>query len=168
MKLWLVILLSLLLSNCKSTSDEEVSKFSQTTPPAAGNTFSGSSGQYVFAPGDVVVVHVDNSRKFSGSYVVDKNGYIRMPVIGAIYANKRSASLLKNAIEAKLRPHVKYPRVKVSTGRLASYKVIISGKVRKPGTYSFNRKTTLLEGIALAGGIYGSNAGSILVRTGSD
>lgn len=165
MKIWALMLLSILVSNCKSVDEE--SEFSNTTPPPAGKTFSGNNGQYVFAIGDVVEVNVRRNAKASGSYLIRNSGYIHMPIIGQVYAANRTASLIKSAIQIKLRPHFKYAKVSVITGRLASYKIQFSGKIRSPGAYSFNKKTTLLDGIARAGGISSKNANIILIRTDS-
>jgi polysaccharide export outer membrane protein len=119
-------------------------------PP--GKTFS-QSGDYLIAGSDLIEVYVHNHPEYSGRYRVSRSGYITMHRAGLVRATGRSAPLLQAAITIKLRPFIKYPRVSVSIVKPESYQVVFSGSVRKPGVYKLDDKTTLLEGLAIAGGI---------------
>ena len=132
-----------------------------------GNTFSTSSGSYIFAPGDVVEVYIHRQPGLSGSFLISPSGYIQMPKIGPVFAKNRSVDFMKQTIQIKVRPFVKYAKVSINTGRLSSYKVIFSGQVRRPGTYVFNKKTTLLEGLAEAGGVLRRSKQVVLIRKDS-
>ena len=130
-----------------------------------GSTFAPGSGDYVFAPDDVIEIYVHRQPKYSGRFMVKQSGHIFIPGLGPVYAKKRSVGLLRTAVQVKLRPFVKYPRVTVSPARSTSYKVTFSGNIRKPGVYTFNDKTTLLEGLAKAGGAMGDSKKIILIRS---
>ena len=143
--LWLVFTFA--AWGCSTVEDYPLPDL-KTAP--SGQTFSGQNGDYVFAPDDVVEVYVHRQPKYSGKFTIGQSGYIMIPGLGPVYAKNRSVSLLNSAIQIKLRPFVKYPRVTVATAYSHSYRVVFSGSVRKPGVYTFS-KTTLLEGIAVAG-----------------
>ncbi|SMF20985.1 polysaccharide biosynthesis/export family protein [Pseudobacteriovorax antillogorgiicola] len=164
MSRWKFIVVPLMLCmGCAGTPETE-NTWQDITHAPKGSTFSGGNGQYVYAPGDVVEVYVHREPRFSGTFLIHKSGYIQLPRVGPVYAKDRTPSLLKAAIQTKLRPYVRYPKVTVSASHLSSYRVIFSGQVRKPGTYSYNKRTSLLEGLAKAGGVTSKGALVILIR----
>ncbi len=157
--LWLIV--AVLVSSCMTTHDTQLPTLNQAPP---GSTFSLQNGEYVFAPEDIVEVYVHRQPQYSGRFTIGKSGYIIIPNLGPVYAKNRSVSLLQTAVQIKLRPHIKYPSVIVAPAHSYSYKVIFSGSVRKPGIYTFSAKTTLMEGLAIAGGLRTHKASIVLIR----
>lgn len=130
----------------------------------AGSTFS-STGDYIIDTGDLIEVYVHNHPEYSGRYRVDGAGFITIHRIGLVRAKGRSSQLLTTALSIKLRPFIKHPRVASSVVDTASYKVVFSGNVRRPGIIKLDGRTTLLEGLAIAGGVINPNhAKVILIR----
>lgn len=158
------IFISLQLS-CASTEDQKRVNLPLLSAAPVGNTFAENSGDYIFAPDDIVEIYVHRQPRYSGRFLVKRSGHIFVPGLGPVYAKNRSVSLLQTAVQVKLRPFVKYPRVTVSPALSNSYKVTFSGNIRKPGVYTFNNKTTLLEGLAKAGGAMGESKKIILIRS---
>ena len=163
----LIMATAFILAGCASTEGSKQDWVDISKAPR-GETFSSENGAYIFSFDDVVEVYTHRFPGFSGSFVINKSGYIQIPKVGPVYAKNRSAEFLKSAIRIKLKPHIKYPKVEVSTGTLHSYKVTISGAVRYPKEYQFDKQTTLLEGISRAGGALEDVDRVILIRSGKD
>ncbi|NRA64016.1 MAG: polysaccharide biosynthesis/export family protein [Pseudobacteriovorax sp.] len=157
--------ISIFILGCKTTPEEKPVVLPDISRAPVGTTFSANSGDYIFAPDDVIEVYVHRQPKYSGRFLVKQSGHIILPGIGPVFAKNRSVGLLKTAIQIKLKPHVKYPRVTVAAASSHSYKVTFSGNIRSPGVYTFSEKTTLLEGLARAGGAVGDSARVILIRS---
>lgn len=82
-------------------------------------------------------------------YIIDKNGEIDFPVVGAIKIVGLSPEETKNLVKEKLSPYLKNPIVNI---RLRNFTVTILGEVNRPGTYAVNgEQITILEAIGLAG-----------------
>lgn len=82
-------------------------------------------------------------------YIVDKNGEIEFPVIGAIKIVGLSSDETKTLIKEKLKLYLKDPIVNI---RLKNFTVTVLGEVNRPGTYPVNgEQITILEAIGLAG-----------------
>ncbi len=81
-------------------------------------------------------------------YIVDKNGEIDFPVLGAVKLVGLSPEEAKNLLKDKLSPYLKDPIVNI---RLKNFSVTVLGEVRRPGTYPVNgEQITVLEAIGLA------------------
>lgn len=134
---------------------------------APGHTFS-STGEYIMDSGDLVEIYVHNHPEYNGRYRVDGAGFITLHKVGLVRAKGRSAQLLRTALTFKLRPFIKHPRVAASVVDTGSYKVVFSGNIRRPGVQKLDGKTTLLEGIAIAGGVSGSSESAKIIVIRAD
>ncbi len=117
-----------------------------------GKTFT-EWGEYIIDAGDGVNVIVEEMPKFDGVQRVSPSGYISFPVIGMVRAKGLTEIQLRESMVLKLKPHVKVPRVSTSVVQMNSYVVYFEGKIAKPGTYKLDSRTTIQQGIALAGGL---------------
>lgn len=82
-------------------------------------------------------------------YIIDKNGEIEFPVVGAIKIAGLSPDEAKAHIKQKLNVYLKDPIVNI---RLKNFTVTVLGEVNKPGVYPVNgEQITLFEAIGLAG-----------------
>lgn len=157
-----VLGLTLTMSCAHSDSDEAEDRL---TMAPQGRTF-GQDGHYLIEADDLIDIYVHNKPEYSGRYRVGNNGLITLPRVGVVQASGRSIQLLRTALAIKLRPFVKYPRVYCSVAERNSYQVVFSGSIRKPGVYKLGKKTTLIEGIAMAGGLTSDGeANVILIRS---
>lgn len=86
---------------------------------------------------------------FYVSYIVDSEGMLDLPIIGKVQASGLSTWELREALNEKLKPHIKYASTQV---KLANMRVTVLGEVKNPGLqYMYNDKNTLLEMISQAG-----------------
>ncbi|RKR12806.1 polysaccharide export outer membrane protein [Maribacter vaceletii] len=81
-------------------------------------------------------------------YIIDKNGEIDFPVLGAVKVVGLSPEETKELIKEKLSLYLKNPIVNI---RLKNFSVTVLGEVNRPGTYLVNgEQITILEALGLA------------------
>ncbi|MEO9891020.1 polysaccharide biosynthesis/export family protein [Aurantibacter sp.] len=81
-------------------------------------------------------------------YIIDKNGEIDFPVLGAIKLVGLSPEEAKNHLKEKLSPYLKDAIINI---RLKNFTVTVLGEVNRPGTYAVGgEQITVLEAIGLA------------------
>ena len=82
-------------------------------------------------------------------YIIDKNGEIDFPVLGAVKIVGLSPEETKTLLKEKLSNYLKDPIINI---RLKNFTVSVLGEVARPGTYPVNgEQITVLEAIGLAG-----------------
>ncbi|MDD2799314.1 MAG: polysaccharide biosynthesis/export family protein [Bacteroidales bacterium] len=100
------------------------------------------------------------------SYLVDSEGKIEFPILGAINIGGLSKNEVQDLIKSKIYPdYIK--EEPIVTVRFVNYKVSLLGEVARPGTYSVvNDKINILEALSLAGDmtIYGRRDNIMLMR----
>lgn len=87
-----------------------------------------------------------------------------MPLIGAERAAGLSEKDFARSLTERYKTYFKNPQVSVGVTGYESYRVFITGEVRKPGVYTFQEKTTLLQGIAASGGLGDFAKGKIILH----
>lgn len=82
-------------------------------------------------------------------YLVDADGTITLPVIGAFLIAGLSRKEATEQLQKKLEEYTLAPIVHI---QILNYKVTVLGDVRAPGTYNIpNERITILEALGLAG-----------------
>ncbi len=124
--------------------------------PVAADLVPGNS-EYIFASGDGIEVQindlfqVDKAEQFRRT--VDQSGKILLPIVGSIEVAGKSQSELVAAIEAKLKPIIRDPRVDVTITEGRAFTFTVDGQVRNSGVYALQRPDFDIEqAVALAGG----------------
>ena len=104
------------------------------------------------------------SNSAGSSYLVDPQGYIRMPLIGAVKVEGMTSWSVRDSITRLLEPYLKETVVEI---RITSFRITVSGDVAKPGVYStLNERLTLTEALTMAGdlNISGMRENVLLIR----
>lgn len=156
-----VFLIILMLAGCKHSAPPSVPAQDLSTAPK-GKTYN-DYGDYLVDVNDLLNIHVANTKEISGAYRVSPSGYISLPMAGMVRAKGLSEMAIRDSITIKLRPHVTGPRVSVAVAEANSYVVYFSGHVQKPGTFHLEGRTTLLQGLSMAGGWADQTARRIIV-----
>ncbi len=107
---------------------------------------------YVIGPEDVLFIHVWKEEPLSRTLPVRMDGNISLPLIHQIRAAGLTPLQLEDVIVEKLKGFYDNPTVSVIVMEANSFKVFVSGEVRKPNAYILRSETTLLQMIAMAGG----------------
>lgn len=160
-------LLAILLFTCSLGCRHESRALSAPTTldihlAPKGKTYS-EQGEYLIDTGDVVNIATENKKEVNGTFKVTSTGMIALPLIGIVRAKGLTESQLRDSLILKLRPLVPAPRVTLSLVQTNSYVVYVTGQVQKPGSYKLEARTSLLQGLALAGGLRGDTASRVIV-----
>ncbi len=108
--------------------------------------------EYIIGPEDVLEITVWRNQDLSKVVAVRPDGRISMPLIGDVTAVGRTPSQLTEEITSRLKEFKENPSIAIVVKEVNSYAVFILGEVQKPGKYPLKSKTTLLQGITMAGG----------------
>jgi len=113
--------------------------------------------------GDSLSISVLQDSKLDRQVIVDPSGQIAFPMAGHIRARGLTPQAIENILKEKLKPN--YNEALDITVALTGVakpeppeedlkpKIFITGEVIRPGSYVVRQKTTLMQAIALAGGI---------------
>jgi polysaccharide export outer membrane protein len=85
--------------------------------------------------------------------VVRPDGKVTLPLLNDVQAAGRTPEELSAAIRDAARKFVEDPNPTVIVKEIKSRRVFITGRIEKPGPYPLNGKTTILQLIAMAGGL---------------
>ncbi len=105
--------------------------------------------------GDLLDVQVFDTPELSGKLRVDDRGEITLPVAGAVSVKGLTAEQAQTAIETRFRRAnvLRDPHVEVLVLEYATQGVTVGGEVKSPGVYPWAGKHTVLDFIAMAGGL---------------
>jgi polysaccharide export outer membrane protein len=111
---------------------------------------------YKLAPLDTVRISVFQVGDLSGEFEVDLMGNIDLPLAGKFRAADLTTNQLDKVVTAKLsEKYLQNPDVSVSLKSSARRNITIDGAVNSPGQLGINGPTTLLQAIAMKGGVNG-------------
>lgn len=132
---------------------------------------SAQQQEYRLGPGDVLDIRVWKEPDLSRAAVIRPDGNISIPMIGEVEAGGKTTEELKQAIIGKLRLYILRPGVDVIVKEINSTTIYVLGKVQKPSAYLVRGNATLLDAIAMAGGLRDDAKGNRVViirkRSGS-
>ena len=135
----------------------------QTVDPEMNNIM-GSLDMTAPSAGTPAGGRLDRAKETISGYLVDRDGFIELPIAGKIKVGGLSTSQAKEAIREKALKYYKEPVVNV---RIVNFKVTVLGEVTMPGSYLINgEKATILDALGQAGdmSIFGKRTNVILAR----
>lgn len=130
----------------------QVSKDSGAAAQVMEKLSNAVSSEYIIGAEDVLEITVWRNVDLSKVVQVRPDGRISMPIIRDIMAVGKTPSQLAEEMTNKLKEYVQNPVVAASLKEVNSSNVFVLGEVAKPGKYPLKSKTTLLQGITIAGG----------------
>ena len=137
-------------------------------PPAAADTTTRTVAppEYIVGEADVLRVNVWKEPEVSQTVVVRTDGNISLPFINDVKVSGMTPLQIQNTVAEKLKGFLNNPQVTVTVTEIRSKRAFITGEVARPGTYSLNAETSVLQLIAQAGGFdlptgpgYGNGSG---------
>jgi len=108
---------------------------------------------FTIGPEDVLGVVVWREADVSGDVTVRSDGIITLPLIGDVKAAGLTPQQLGDRIQTALREFITDAAVTVVVRQMNSRKVFITGEVAKPGAYPLVSTMTVMQLIAVAGGL---------------
>lgn len=109
---------------------------------------------YLLGSEDTVTIHAQNAPDMSDKpFRVDADGEIKLPMIGRIHAGGLTPEQLEAEIAKRLKVYLEEPEVTVSITEFRSQPVSMVGAVSAPGVHQLEGQKTLVEMLAIAGGL---------------
>ncbi len=127
--------------------------------PAAAASLTPAAGvavppDYVIGAEDVLSVVFWRDKDMSSDVTVRPDGRISLPLINELDASGLTPEQLRQRLTQAASKFVEDPTVSVVVKSINSRKVFITGMVAKPGPYPIAGPTSVLQLIAMAGGLH--------------
>jgi len=114
---------------------------------------------YVVGPGDGLTVNLSGGISQKLQRVVDREGRVVLPEVGAIEVSGRSLGDVQHLMQTTLRRQFRDVYADVSLSRIRTVRVYVVGDVERPGAYDVSSLSTPLNALYIAGGP--TSAGSL-------
>ena len=145
---------SVVLATCcfaQSRSNQYRSGGAHTDSPSLAP--SSVPREYVIGSEDVLAINVWKEPEISRTVPVRPDGKITLPLVGDVQASGLTPEKLEATLREGLKAYVESPEVTVIVQEVKSLKFNIVGEVSRPGTYPLSQPTTVLDAIAVGGGL---------------
>jgi polysaccharide biosynthesis/export protein len=110
--------------------------------------------EYKIGPSDLLELSVFGIQEMTRVVRVNAQGMISLPLLGTIRAGGLSANELEVLLAEKLSENLlQNPQVSVFIKEFVSQRVVVEGSVMKTGVYPLTGKTSLMQVLAIAGGL---------------
>jgi polysaccharide export outer membrane protein len=157
LRLHLACLLLLFLGACAS-SGGRVSNTSSEPLPAPDTTSASGAYQgatdYRIGAQDLLTISVFGVQELNKEVRVNSNGQISLPLIGGVMAGGKTIPDLEAELAKKYSSgYLQNPQVTVFVKEFTSQRITLEGAVKSPGIYPITGRTSLLQAIALGGGV---------------
>jgi len=122
------------------------------TPDPA--TIAPLDAGYRIAPMDTLSIKIFGLENLTGDYQVDLLGNIAMPLIGEVHAMNLTPSELDSLLTSKYgEKYLENPDISVGIKESAGRNITVDGAVAKGGMFPILGQMTLMQAVALAGGV---------------
>jgi polysaccharide export outer membrane protein len=109
--------------------------------------------EYVIGPEDVLDIAVWDNTAVSRTVPVRPDGKISLPLLNDVQAAGLTPAQLRETLKKALRDYIPQPAVSVIVREVHSFKVTVIGEVKAPGRYELKSQATVLDLLAMAGGL---------------
>jgi polysaccharide export outer membrane protein len=122
---------------------------------------------YVIGPDDQLSIVFWKDKDMTSDVVVRPDGKISLPLLNDVQAAGLTPEELRLKITEEARRFIEDPNVTVVVRQIISLRVYITGEVAKPGPYLLTSGLTVLQLIAVAGGLteYADRKKIMIMRT---
>ena len=145
------------------------------TPRAMGQAVSGTNAAatpilppgYVIGPADVLSIVFWRDKDMTADVTVRPDGKITLPLLNEVSAGGFTPEELRARLVEAAKAYIEDPNATVVVKEIRSRNVFITGSVAKPATYPLNGEMTVLQLIAVAGGLqeYADDKNIVVIRT---
>lgn len=127
-----------------------VSTFGAPDPP----TVAALDASYKIAPMDTLAIRVFGMQDITGDYQVDLRGNVSLPLIGEVTAMNLTPTELDELLSRKYgEKYLENPDISVGIKQSAGRNVTVDGAVNRGGIFPVTGPISLMQAVALAGGV---------------
>ena len=136
-------------------------------PPVAIPAGAPLPADYVIGPEDILTIVFWREKDLSSDVIVRPDGKISLPVLQDVNAAGLTPEQLRDTLTKTAERFVEDPNVTVVVKEINSRRVFITGQVAKPGPYNLTSPMTIVQLLALAGGLleYADGKNIVIMRT---
>ena len=159
-----IVLIVTLTCRAASAGAEQVER---TTPPTTAA--AAPPAGYVIGPADVLSIVFWRDKEMSAEVTVRPDGKISLPLLNEIYAAGFTPEQLRDKVTKAAERYIDDPNATIVVREINSRKVFITGSIEKPGTFTLAGPMTVLQLIAMAGGLkeYADKSKIVILRSES-
>ena len=145
----------------QANGQDDASEEAAAINPYYKNFFS----TYRLGPEDIISVDVFNQPRYSrANIVVPPSGRVSLsPIKGGVFVNGKTVDEVAEIIKKRYDEYIRDPEVTVSLDKAMSYRYSVIGDVGHPGIRLMNKRMTVSEAIAEAGGVLNTGNKSKIV-----
>jgi polysaccharide export outer membrane protein len=123
--------------------------------PTSGNNSAqvGVDEAYRIGPEDVLDISVWKNAELTRKVPVRPDGQISLPLVNDVQAAGLTPLQLRDTLSKKLEAYMPSPQVSVTVAEVHSFKVSVLGEVPFAGRHVLQSKATVLDALALSGGL---------------
>jgi polysaccharide export outer membrane protein len=163
---------AVLLASLPETGVAQINRNSTEGPaarPTASTLVASDITKLKLAPGFLVGLNVLDDTDFAGSFRIDEQGDIELPILGSIHVADETVSEARVQIQKKLQDEaiLKNPQVILTLLEYTAPEVTIIGEVGSPGKYPLLVPHKLVDVLAVAGGPTAMAGNEIQITRGS-
>jgi polysaccharide export outer membrane protein len=152
-----------LVSTRGTDADGKAVRLPQSADALASGGTPGSTG-YKIGPADVLDISVFKVPELARTVAVDDRGIINLPLLRDVHAGGKTARELERELAKKLgAKFLQSPQVTVSIKEYNSQRVTIEGAIKTPGVHALKGQTTLMQLVAMSGGLDSATSDSTIV-----
>ena len=139
-------------------------------PAPAPIAESCPAGAYVIGPEDVLDIAVWDNTQITRTVPVRPDGKISLPLLNDVQAAGLTPMQLRDTLTKALAEYIPRSAVSVLVREVHSFKVAVIGQVKTPGRYELKDRATVLDVLAMAGGLteYASRSRIVVIREEPD
>lgn len=108
---------------------------------------------YTIGPGDILDISVWKDEALTKMVAVLPDGKVSFPLIGEVTAGGKTLAEFRQELEKKLSRYVPDINLSIVVTQINSMIVYVIGRVNKPGMFALNTNVTVLQALAMAGGL---------------
>jgi polysaccharide export outer membrane protein len=124
-----------------------------STSSAARETRPFAPAEYRIGVEDVLEISVWKEPQLNTTAPVRPDGKISVPLAGEVEAAGRTAKELEAELASRYATRINSPTVSVVVKELNASRVFVLGEVARPGVYPMRGALTVVQALALAGGL---------------
>lgn len=139
-----VLFLSLLVTGCSVTTKS-------ITPEVPLSRQDGY--EYRIGPEDILTISVWKNSDLSSTIVVRPDGKISLPLLNDVHVAGLTPTQLRDHLTERLQVYINDVELSVIVKEIHSLKISVLGQVANPARYGYKSRLTVLDAIAMAGGL---------------
>lgn len=162
----LSIAAAIVLTACAAAAAQTATNVAPPAPPAAP-TVVEPGADYVIGTEDVLGIVFWREPTLSADVVVRPDGKISLPLLNDVHVIGQTPDQVRQLLAKLADRFVDTPQPSVVVRQINSRRVFITGNVERPGMFPLLRPTSVVQLIALAGGLkeFANHGNIVIVRS---